>query len=109
MTEETETLTFHNEAAISRISLWANIIGIAILLLSMIGFIQQVIQLSTNWAQISQGLPTNLFERIAVFSTQVFMEPLKGVFYFLVLLGISQLLNLGLDIYYGDVEEIEID
>ncbi|MDK1028006.1 MAG: hypothetical protein QGD96_01595, partial [Anaerolineae bacterium] len=65
MTKETETLTFHNEAAISRISLWANIIGTTILILSMIGFIQTAIQIYSNWAQISQGLLPNTFEAVA--------------------------------------------
>ena len=53
------------------------------------------------------SLPPSLFERIAVFAGQVFLEPLKGVFYFLVLRGLSQLLNLGLDLYYADAEETE--
>jgi hypothetical protein len=35
--------------------------------------------------------------------------PLMGAFYFLVLQGISHLLYLGLDIYDGLVEEIEIE
>jgi hypothetical protein len=37
------------------------------------------------------------------------MEPLRGVFYFLVLRGISQLLNLGLDIYYAHVEDLRFE
>jgi hypothetical protein len=102
---EYELVTFHNEGAISRISLWANIIGYTILVFSLIAFVYQVYQLSNSWAQIAAGLPANLFERIAIFVSNVFLEPLRGVFYFLVLRGISQLLNLGLDLYYANVED----
>ena len=108
MTQEKKVLTFHNENAISRISLWANIIAYTILAFALIGFIHQVYQLVSNWSQIAPGLPANLFERIAVFVTNVFMDPMVGVFYFLVLRGISQLLNLGLDLYYANVEEVDM-
>jgi hypothetical protein len=107
--KEDELTTFHSEGAVSRISLWANIIGYTILVFSLIAFAYQAYQLSSNWAQIAAGLPANLFERIAIFVSNVFLEPLRGVFYFLVLRGISQLLNLGLDIYYGNVEEPEVE
>ena len=107
MTKEKETLTFHNENAISRISLWANIVAYTILAFTLISFIQQAYQLITNWSQIAPGLPPNFFERIAIFVTNVFMEPMVGVFYFLALRGISQLLNLGLDLYYANVEDLD--
>ena len=111
MTEEkeVEVVTFHSEGAISRISLWSNIIAYTILVFSLIAFASQLYQLIANWAQIAPGLPTNLFERIASFVSNVFMEPLRGVFYFLVLRGISQLLNLGLDIYYAHVEDLRFE
>lgn len=104
---EYELKTFHNEGAISRISLWANIIAYTILIFALVAFASQLYQLITNWAQIVPGLPASLFERIAIFVSNVFMEPLRGVFYFLVLRGISQLLNLGLDLYYANVEDEE--
>lgn len=107
MKNENETMTFHNESAISRISLWANIVGYTILVFSLFGFAQQAYNIISNWSQLSQSLPANMFERIAIFMSQVFMDPLVGVFYFLVLRGVSQLLNLGLDIYYGDTDEGE--
>ena len=103
--KEVEVMTFHSEGAISRISLWANIIAYTILVFSLIAFAYQAYQLIGSWAQIAAGLPTNLFERVAIFITNVFMEPLRGVFYFLVLRGISQLLNIGLDIYYTNAED----
>lgn len=103
--KEVEGMTFHSEGAISRISLWANIIAYTILVFSLIAFAYQAYQLIGNWAQIAAGLPANLFERIAIFVSNVFIEPLRGVFYFLVLRGISQLLNLGLDLYYANAED----
>jgi hypothetical protein len=109
MNQEKEALTFHNENAISRISLWANIVAFTILVFALITFAHQVYQLISNWSQIAPGLPANFFERIAVFVTNVFMDPMVGVFYFLVLRGISQLLNLGLDLYYANVEEEEVE
>ena len=109
MTQEKEVLTFHNENAISRISLWANVVAFTILVFALIGFAQQAYQLITNWDQIAQSLPPNFFERTALFVTNVFMEPMVGVFYFLVLRGVSQLLNLGLDIFYANVEERDVE
>ena len=107
MSNEDEVMTFHNESAISRISLWSNIIGFTILLFSLLGFANTAYSIISNWSQVVLSLPPSLFERIAVFAGQVFLEPLKGVFYFLVLRGLSQLLNLGLDLYYADAEETE--
>lgn len=104
MTNETEAMTFHNEDAISRISLWANIIGITILIFALLGFANTSYSIIKNWDRAAASLPPTLWERIAVFASQVFLEPLKGVFYFLVLRGVSQLLNLGLDIYYAVAE-----
>lgn len=109
MKKEDEGMTFHSENAVARISLWANIIAYTILVFSLIAFAYQVYQLSSNWAQIAAGLPASLFERIAIFVSNVFMEPLRGVFYFLVLRGISQLLNIGLDLYYANVEDQAVE
>jgi hypothetical protein len=106
---EVEVVTFHDEGAISRISLWANIVGYTILVFSLIGFAQQAYNIISNWNQVVMSLPPSVFERISIFAGQVFLEPLKGVFYFLVLRGVSQLLNLGLDIFYADVEETDVE
>ena len=105
MTNENEAITFHNENAISRISLWANIIGFTILIFSLMGFAYDFYNIVKNWEQVVAGLPANLIERMAIFASKVFLDPLIGVFYFLVLRGLSQLLNLGLDLFYQDEEE----
>ena len=108
MTNE-EAVTFHNENVVSRISLWSNIIAYTILVFALIAFAYQISQLANNWAQIAPSLPTNFFERIAIFVSNVFMEPIRGVFYFLVLRGLSQLLNIGLDLYYANMEDQDIE
>ena len=104
MKKENEGMTFHNESAISRISLWANIVGYTLLVFALISFVYQVSELSKQWSQIVAMFAQNQFQVIAIFTSQVLKEPLVGVFYFLVLRGLSQLLNLGLDLYYGEVE-----
>ena len=75
----------------------------------LMAFGQQAYQLISNWDQIAPGLPENFFERISIFVTNVFMDPLVSVFYFLVLRGVSQLLNLGLDLFYADAEEMDVE
>ena len=111
MTNETELTTFHNENAVSRISLWANIIGYTFLVFSLVNLFYQFYDLNTklngDWSQLSQSFAQSPFGVISFFVIQVFLEPLKGVFYFLVLRGISQLLSLGLDLFYGDVEIVD--
>ena len=107
MTQEKDVLMFHDEKAVARITLWANIIAYTILVFSLISFINQAYTILANWSQVVTSLPTGLFERISIFVTQVFMDPLVGVFYFLVLRGVSEALNLGLDLYYDKVEEAE--
>ena len=87
------------------------IIGYTILVFGLTGFVYQIYDLSANnaWAQIGQGFREQPFQIIAAFATQIFMEPLKSVFYFLALRGVSQLLNLGLDLYYANVEETDVE
>ncbi len=107
MTEEKEVLMFHDEKAVTRITLWTNIVAYTILVFALIGFLNQAYSILTNWSQVVLSLPTGLFERISIFATQVFMDPLVGVFYFLVLRGISQLLNIGLDLLYKNEDETQ--
>ena len=109
MSQEKEVITFHNENAISRISLWANIVAYTVLVFGLIGFAQQAYQLISNWDQIAPSLPSSFFERIAIFVSNVFMDPLVSVVYFLALRGISQLLNLGLDLFYADAEDEDME
>ncbi len=107
MKNESKELTFHNENVVTRVTLWANIIAFTILAVSLIGFAYDLYSVIGNWAQVVGSLPPNILERIAIFASKLFLNPLVGVFYFLVLRGLAQLFNLGMDLYYRDayVEE----
>jgi uncharacterized membrane protein YdfJ with MMPL/SSD domain len=108
-TPEVKDLKFHNENVVSRITLWANIMAFVILAIALISFIYDAYSIITNWESVVMSLPTNVLERIAIFSSKVFMSPAVGVFYFLVLRGLAQLLNLGMDLFYQNVEEDEAE
>lgn len=87
---------FASETSIFRIVTVAKIISWLILvfyLISFAGDIGAIIQGQMNW-------PTQLSQwPIAI--ANLFFAPTIGLFYFLVLQGVAQGLNLGLDIYYG--------
>jgi hypothetical protein len=102
---ESKELNFHNEDAVSRVTMAANILSYTILTFSMIGFIYNMYSIIISWSQVMASLPPNVLEKIAIFVSKVFMDPLIGVFYFLVLQGIVQLLNIGRDLYYRDLDD----
>lgn len=94
-TNNESSLLFANENGIFRIVSIAKIISWIILVFYFISFasdIGRLIQGQSSWpAQISQW-------PIAI--ANLFFAPVVGLFYFLVLQGVAQGLNLGLDIYY---------
>jgi hypothetical protein len=100
-------MTFHNESVVNRLILWGNIVAFIILGFAGISFIYNLYSIISNWTQVLMSLPTNPIEQIAIFISNVFYEPIVGVFYFLVLRGMAQLLNLGLDLYYRGLDEEE--
>lgn len=104
MSEEKESTVFHSESAITRISMWATIVAWIVLGLSLYSFGYTAYNIISNWDQIVLSLPESIWEKISIFASQVFMDPLVGVFYFLVLRAVSQGLNLGLDIFYKGEE-----
>lgn len=104
MSEEKESAVFHSESVITRISMWATIVAWIILGVSLYSFGYTAYNIISNWDQIVLSLPESIWEKISIFASQVFMDPLVGVFYFLVLRAVSQGLNLGLDIFYKGEE-----
>ena len=94
-TTKDSSLLFASENNIFRIVSIAKIISWIILvfyLISFVGDISGMIQGQTNW-------PTQLAQwPIAI--ANLFFAPAIGLFYFLILQGVAQGLNLGLDIYY---------
>jgi hypothetical protein len=102
-TNKDNSLLFANENNIFRIISIARIISWVILvfyLISFAGEISTVIQGQMQWpTQLSQW-PLTI--------ANLFFAPVVGLFYFLVLQGVAQGLNLGLDIYY-ELQPEEVD
>ena len=103
-TNKDESLLFASENNIFRIVSIAKIVSWIILIFYLISFagdMSAAIQGQMQWpAQLSQW-PITI--------ANLFFAPVVGLFYFLVLQGVAQGLNLGLDIFYElqpeDVEE----
>jgi len=103
-TNKDEALLFANENNIFRIVSIAKIVSWIILIFYLISFagdLSTIIQGQMTWpSEISQW-PITI--------ANLFFAPVVGLFHFLVLQGVAQGLNLGLDIYYElqpeDVEE----
>ena len=94
-TNKDESLLFASENNIFRIVSIAKIVSWVILvfyLISFAGDISAIIQGQMQW-------PTQL-SQWPITIANLFFAPAVGLFYFLVLQGVAQGLNLGLDIYY---------
>jgi hypothetical protein len=94
-TNKDGSLLFANENNIIRIVSIARIISWIILIFYLISFagdVSGIIQGQMNW-------PTQL-SQWPITIANLFFAPAVGLFYFLVLQGVAQGLNLGLDIYY---------
>jgi len=94
-TNKDGSLLFANENNIFRIVSIARIISWVILIFYLISFagdVSGIIQGQMNW-------PTQL-SQWPITIANLFFAPAVGLFYFLVLQGVAQGLNLGLDIYY---------
>jgi hypothetical protein len=107
--KKNETLLFANEDSIFRIISIARIVSWIILVIYLIVFVNSInsllSQTSTLPTQFSQWLPL---------IANLFYAPAVGLFYFLVLQGVAQGLNLGLDIFYGlspddDIDEVSLE
>jgi hypothetical protein len=94
-TNKDESLLFANENNIFRIVSIAKIVSWIILLFYLISFagdVSAAIQGQVQW-------PSDLSQWPITIANLLF-APAVGLFYFLVLQGVAQGLNLGLDIYY---------
>lgn len=104
-TDREDTLLFASENTIFRVVSIAKIISwilLAFYLISFAGDLGGIIQGQMQW-------PTEL-SQWPITIANLFFAPAVGLFYFLVLQGVAQGLNLGLDIYYElrpeEIEEI---
>ena len=94
-TTKDSSLLFASETGIFRIVSIAKIVSWVILLFYLISFagdLSTIIQGQMNW-------PTQL-SQWPITIANLFFAPVIGLFYFLVLQGVAQGLNLGLDLYY---------
>jgi hypothetical protein len=103
-TDKDNSLLFANENAIFRIASIAKIMSWVILVFYLISFANElgpIVQGQMQW-------PTQL-SQWPITIAGLFFAPAIGLFYFLVLQGVAQGLNLGLDIYYGSQPEEEAE
>jgi hypothetical protein len=94
-TNRDDSFLFASETTIFRIVSMAKIIAWIILvfyLISFAGELAALMQGQMNW-------PTQITQWPFAIAN-LFFSPVIGLFYFLVLQGVAQALNLGLDIYY---------
>jgi hypothetical protein len=94
-TNKDGSLLFANENSIFRIVSITKIVSWIILIFYLISFagdVSAAIQGQVQW-------PTQL-SQWPITIANLFFAPAVGLFYFLVLQGVAQGLNLGLDIYY---------
>ena len=101
-TDKDSSLVFASENTIFRIVSIARIVSWVILvfyLISFAGDVSTIIQGQMNW-------PTQ-FSQWPIMIANLFFAPVIGLFYFLVLQGVAQGLNLALDIYYGSQPDEE--
>jgi membrane-bound metal-dependent hydrolase YbcI (DUF457 family) len=94
-TNKDETLLFANEGAIFRIASIAKIISWVILAVYLILFVDSIKPMFQGQMQ----WPTAAADWLTLLAN-VFYAPAIGLFYFLVMQGVAQGLNLGLDIFY---------
>jgi hypothetical protein len=105
MNEEQE-IQFHNEGIVSRLTMWGNIVAFIILGFAVIELMWNLYAWYNQVMLSPYGAP-GIFIIIATIASGAIMPFLGAVFYFLVLRGMVQLLNLGLDLFYGYEEEEE--
>jgi len=104
-----ESNTFHNEDAVFRIAMWANIVSWLALALALLQVVSGVVDLYPQWEQFLMSVP-ELHKKILILTQYLVAEPvLGGVFAFLMLRGLSQGLYLMMDIYMDDEEEEEYE
>ena len=98
-----ENQTFSSQNTLLRIAMGANVMAWVILAFSVLDLISNVKQIIQNWPL---SLPANFFDQAAVWGN--FLSKYSvDLFYFFALLGIAQLIYLGLDIFFTQTEEPE--
>jgi len=99
-----EKTTFHNEKAVLLIAAWTNAMAWVLLVLYLLNFGEDVRSIIANWPL---QMPPGFFEQLVAYSGLLF-KPAIALFYFLLLRGVSEILYLGLDLFYGNEEAVEM-
>lgn len=107
-TNQDDAPMFASETTIFRIVSTAKIVSWVILVFYLISFVNDLTPIFKKQMQ----WPTQLSQWPITIASLLF-APVIGLVYFLVLQGVAQGLNLGLDIYYDfqpdEEEEVEVD
>ena len=106
-TNKDSSLLFASESTIFRIVSIAKIISWIILVFYLISFFDNVRGMFGQ----QMSWPTEL-SQWPIMIANIFFAPVIGLFYFLVLQGVAQGLNLALDIYYSsqpDEPDVEVE
>jgi hypothetical protein len=98
-----EKQTFSSQNALLRIAMGSNIVAWVILALGLLDLISNIRQIVQSWPL---NLPPNVFDQVSVWGNFL-SKYLVDLFYVFALLGIAQLIYLGLDLYYGKENEVE--
>ncbi len=110
-TNKDEGLLFASETTIFRIVSVAKIISWVLLVIYIYSFVENFRQNVLPMFQ-QQSFPTDVFQWLGFLANLLYPLAL-GAFYFLIMQGVAQGLNLGLDIFYGlnpeaDEEEVVV-
>jgi hypothetical protein len=97
-TNKDEALLFASETAIFRIVSIAKIVSWILLVIYLYSFIENVRSNVVPMFQ-QQAFPTDVTQWLGFLANMIFPIGL-GLFYFLVMQGVAQGLNLGLDLFY---------
>ncbi|GAB4480424.1 MAG: hypothetical protein OHK0031_01570 [Anaerolineales bacterium] len=98
-----EQSTFHAQNAVLRVAMWASIFSWAVLVLYLLNFTGDLVNLIQNWPP---QLPADVLSQILAWAS-LLSKPIFGGMYFLLLQGVAQVLNLGLDIFLQAADETE--
>lgn len=100
--------TFHSESVVTGLAMGAVVLSWATLVVYLVGFANDLSQIITQWEQISLSLPSDFLGQAAAWGGFV-RTPLSGLFYFVALQGLAQVLYLGLDVFYANEETEEVE
>jgi hypothetical protein len=110
-TNKDDALLFASETMIFRIASIAKIVSWVVLVIYLYSLIENIRTTVAPMFQ-QQSYPTDLFQWLGFLANLIFPIAI-GLFYFVVLQGVAQGLNIGLDIFYelhpeADEEEVVV-